>query len=1371
MGLLPWQQRNRIITADTKPKFGTPGYPSPLDRVRNRQNSPPDGNASFSHMPRRRLAKSGLHHATSAPRLNVIPGNGLHSFSFSPGLSKGSFGTSQSAPSGQWLFRNFVGGGSCGTVFPTTIVNPNKAVLTIDSTSKILTANDMSSLLLGHPEDELCGNMKLTDFITNPETQKALSSLASLSPMSEGICMENSLHTLPEPDILDNQGMVLFSGKVVDVDTYDNGTLPCSLWLKGLPQETDEDQRWIAVLEPVDITVAKASVDETGRILKHDSSFSALFGYADNSELTKLNICDLIPALQVPTSPHDMPKSQQENSATYWQWSFFNDVEKQQCTGQTVDCATFPLCAHFTVNNTHNDYTLRKHVFDLEIWVFSNISGLVVLDAAGKISDYNYNFTRLLFGYGKRELEGEDITHLIPTFFDDVALIQKMNSPSFDSDDSDSTLSDNETENQKENKERTNGPLFTKSKQSEATTTLMSEPSSISTPNRGFVASESKLQGSLYGSTFNSTSNVTSTGDNSQNSSQNNKAMRDITNSMNILSISQQNVSNQTNNSGLQGSPSKTRPVKDRENASDESLPKVQIEVCPDLPQDILPEDMVTSTPAVGRTRGHSQVHTIEEGSFFGVGKHKDGSDLVIIYQIRRVELNGVNHYCVWILRDPEEPGEGLRSNTNFTLASTFNETAEYSLGHAIKNEAQKSEVDLEDDSDTSSDDEGADHSQTSTDGSSGAEYSLNHSRRGNRESSSACPEEGEDLLLAGDYSNHYSVLRQIGKGAFGCVKMSYRNSDGLMVVTKFIKKSKVYQDSWVDDLLLRKRVPLEVSLLMTLDHPNIVSVFDMFENDDYFQLVMEKWGAGMDLFEFIDRNPLLDEPLAAYMFRQIVSALTYLHSLNIIHRDVKDENVILNNRFHVKLIDFGSSAFTKPGKMFSQFAGTVEYCSPEVLKGNKYSGYELEVWSLGVTLYTLMYGENPFYDVDETIKAELTFPVRHSLELTALLNGMLQKDPKARMTLEEVEAHQWTQLECDIDDYVFEEIIRCSQEEANPRQYITEYSESDSSISTASNSFVYENAIQSTRRSLSFTPQGTKNDNDHIRMQRSATSLSSSRIGNEVDDDDSIYDHSASVGASRTSTSQSMSSVRSTITIDSSSFSCCSPASDSGDSSETQLQSSQSSSSVTYYDNVSSCTLSGRSSEGSINLEKTLARYYRLSNPKDDNGSDYENVNKNGDSEYENVNEDGDSEYENAKDFDDSDSESIREFFYPSVPLERKHCDLEKQPHSIQQLPETNRMGSFRPHNLALPELQSSCYTADCECSDSESSISQWQDDDDEEDFRYMNSDLPDCDNPFWHEGNYTSPESDDPFWDGNTNACASDRELHQRGRESDSL
>lgn len=1099
-------------------------------------------------MPRLCPTESRLQHAASASHLNVMPGNGLHSFSFSPGLSKGSFSTSENIPCGHWVFRNFVDGAVCGAVFPTSILNPNKAVLTVDSSSRILTANDMSSMLLGHPEDKLCGEMKLTDFITNPKTQQKLSSLASLSSPTETDSSESSLHTLPDPDVLDNQGMVVFSGKVVDVDTLDNGTVPCSLWLKGLPQEADEDQRWIAVLEPVDITVAKVSIDEMGHILKHDSSFNALFGYADNSELTKLNVRDLIPALQVPKT-REIPK----------------DVEKQQCTGQTVDCATFPLCAHFTCDVAQTDQVMMKIVFDLEIWVFSNISGLVVLDGSGKIIDYNYNFTRLLFGYGKKELEGKDIIHLIPTFFDDIALIQKMNSPSFDSD-TDSTISDNEEENQKENSKSMseNGALLTKSVMSGEVTTPASEPSSLTTANCGFIATDSKLQGSLYGSTFNSMGNVTGMDDNSENSTQTSKAMRDITNSLNVINLSQQNVSNQTSSTSIHMSPSKTRHVQDQANNHNKSRLKAQNGLCPDLTQEVLPKDMITSTPASERNRNQDFMHTIEEGSFFGVGKHKDGSDLVIVYQIRRVEISGTQHYCVWILRDPEEPGEGIRSNTNLTVASSFSETAEVSLGLAIKNRAQEEVEDLDEDSDLSSDDD-VDNSQTSTDGSSGAEYSLNHSRRGNRDTSSICPDEDEEKLLAGDFGDHYTVLRQIGKGAFGCVKMSYRNNDGLLVVTKFIKKSKVYQDSWVDDLILRRRVPLEVSLLMTLDHPNIVSVYDMFENDDYFQLVMEKWGAGMDLFEFIDRNPHLDEPLAAHIFRQIVSALKYLHSLSIIHRDVKDENVILNNKFHVKLIDFGSSAFTKPGKMFSQFAGTVEYCSPEVLKGNKYSGYELEIWSLGVTLYTLTYGENPFYDVDETIKGDLTFPLVHSYDLCSLLTGMLQKDVKARMTLEEVEVHPWTQLECNIEEYVFHEIVRCSYDERHPKKYISDYSESDTSISTVSHSFEYENTSHSTRRCLSLTPQGSKNDNDNVRMQRSATSLSSSCITLENSGEEELfYDQSASFESSRTSTSQSMSSVRSTITVDSSSFSCCSPSSDSTSSSDssTQLESTPTSTS-----------------------------------------------------------------------------------------------------------------------------------------------------------------------------------------------------------------
>uniref|UniRef100_A0A3Q3X2C6 non-specific serine/threonine protein kinase n=1 Tax=Mola mola TaxID=94237 RepID=A0A3Q3X2C6_MOLML len=101
--------------------------------------------------------------------------------------------------------------------------------------------------------------------------------------------------------------------------------------------------------------------------------------------------------------------------------------------------------------------------------------------------------------------------------------------------------------------------------------------------------------------------------------------------------------------------------------------------------------------------------------------------------------------------------------------------------------------------------------------------------------------------------------------------------------------------------------------------------------------MVMEKHGDGLDLFEFIDMQPRLDEPLASYIFRQLVAAVFYLRNKNILHRDIKDENIIIDKCFHIRLIDFGSAAMMAPKKLFYTFCGTLEYCSPEVLQGNPY--------------------------------------------------------------------------------------------------------------------------------------------------------------------------------------------------------------------------------------------------------------------------------------------------------------------------------------------------------------------------------------------------------------------------------------------------
>lgn len=131
-----------------------------------------------------------------------------------------------------------------------------------------------------------------------------------------------------------------------------------------------------------------------------------------------------------------------------------------------------------------------------------------------------------------------------------------------------------------------------------------------------------------------------------------------------------------------------------------------------------------------------------------------------------------------------------------------------------------------------------------------------------------------------------------------------------------------------------------------------------------------------------------MDEKLACFIFRQIAKAVDYLHKLKILHRDIKDENIIIDQNFHIKLIDFGSATFMEDGKMFSTFYGTTEYCSPEVLAGNKYHGPELEVWSLGVTLFVLIFFENPFLDMVKKIK----YLINHSVIF--IKNNLNRKTP-----------------------------------------------------------------------------------------------------------------------------------------------------------------------------------------------------------------------------------------------------------------------------------------------------------------------------------------------------------------------------------------
>ncbi|NXS81307.1 PASK kinase, partial [Erpornis zantholeuca] len=398
----------------------------------------------------------------------------------------------------------------------------------------------------------------------------------------------------------------------------------------------------------------------------------------------------------------------------------------------------------------------------------------------------------------------------------------------------------------------------------------------------------------------------------------------------------------------------------------------------------------VTSTPVKQEGRLNPAAPLtweILEGSYTGNCCHRDGSQFSIFFEVKCAELQDPTVlFCVWVVKDISQSQKEAVAKTQDLLASLANsaqsvaDLSTRSLGEAIRSTS------LFDNSQRAEDLEGL----------------------------RACE---------GEYTNNYSTLSLIGKGSFGFVWSARGKKDHQEVVVKFIWKEKVLEDCWVDDPDLG-RVTQEIAILLKLQHPNIIKVLDVFENECFFQLVMEKHGSGMDLFTFIDNQPNLDEPLASYIFRQLVSAVGYLHCRNILHRDIKDENIVIAEDFTIKLVDFGSAAYLEPGKLFYTFCGTIEYCSPEVLSGKPYHGPELEMWSLGITLYTLVFGENPFCELEETLAAVLSPPHPVSEGLMDLLAGLLHPIPEQRTTLAMLAEHPWLRQPVNLADYTWEEVF-----------------------------------------------------------------------------------------------------------------------------------------------------------------------------------------------------------------------------------------------------------------------------------------------------------------------------------------------------------
>ena len=262
--------------------------------------------------------------------------------------------------------------------------------------------------------------------------------------------------------------------------------------------------------------------------------------------------------------------------------------------------------------------------------------------------------------------------------------------------------------------------------------------------------------------------------------------------------------------------------------------------------------------------------------------------------------------------------------------------------------------------------------------------------------------------------SDDYKRLNFLGEGSYAAVYCVENRITGSKRAMKVISKNENCSEE--DD----KEILNEINILRTLDHPNILKIFEFYSSKESYSIVTELCQGGELFQEIIDRGPF-NETYSAYVMLQILSAINYCHGMKIVHRDLKPENILIverdsSGRPRVKIADFGTSKMFEKGAVQRKLVGSSYYIAPEVLK--KHYDEKCDIWSCGVIMYILLSGRPPFGGdsdkeiMDKVAKGEYDLESSPFDTLSSsgkdLINKLLIMDPKKRISAQEALSHPW---------------------------------------------------------------------------------------------------------------------------------------------------------------------------------------------------------------------------------------------------------------------------------------------------------------------------------------------------------------------------